>query len=54
MKGMRFMSSGDIICINEKRQRGEIKVLIQFCEENGLQFRKDNSPFSIPAYTKII
>lgn len=48
-----FMSPGGIICIDEKRQGGETKALIQFCKENNLRFMKDPSPFSIPAYTRI-
>lgn len=48
-----FMSPGGIICIDEKRQGGETKALIQFCKENDLRFMKDPGPFSIPAYTKI-
>lgn len=48
-----FMTPGGIICIDEKRQGGETKALIQFCKENNLRFMKDPTPFSIPAYTRI-
>jgi hypothetical protein len=57
LKGMRllkeFMSPGGVICIDEKRQGGETRALIEFCKENNLKFVKDISPFSIPAYTVI-
>lgn len=57
LNGMRlikdFMSPGGIVCIDEKRQGGETRALIEFCKENNLRFMKDTSPFSIPAYTKI-
>ena len=57
LNGMRlmkdFMSPGGIICIDEKRQGGETRALIEFCKENNLRFMKDTGPFSIPAYTKI-
>lgn len=48
-----YMSPGGIICIDEKQQGGETKALIEFCNKNGFEFRKDNSPFSIPAYTVV-
>ncbi len=48
-----YISPGGIICIDEKRQGGETRALVEFCKENNLQFMKDNSPFSIPAYTII-
>jgi len=47
------MTPGGIICIDEKRQGGETRALIEFCSENNLVFQKDDSPFSIPAYTKL-
>lgn len=57
LEGMRlikdYITPGGIICIDEKKQGGETKALIQFCKENNLKFIKDDSPFSIPAYTKI-
>lgn len=48
-----FMSPGGIICIDEKNQGGETKALIEFCEKNGYKFLRDNSTFSIPAYTVV-
>lgn len=48
-----FMSPGGIICIDEKKQGGETKALIEFCKKHNLDFVRDNSPFSMPAYTKI-
>ena len=48
-----FMSPGGVICIDEKRQGGETKALIKFCEDNNLKYIKDATPFSIPAYTVI-
>lgn len=55
LAGMRaikeFMSPGGIICIDEKRQGGETKALIEFCQENNLKFMRDNTPYSMPAYT---
>ncbi len=57
IKGMElfkpYLSPGAVICIDEKQQGGETKALIEFCEKNGLEFQKDASPFSIPAYTVI-
>lgn len=47
------MSPGGIICIDEKQQGGETRALIDFCRENDLEFQKDASPFSVPAYTLI-
>ena len=56
IEGMRamkkFMSPGGVICIDEKRQGGETKALIEFCQENNLRFMKDDSPFAIPSYTQ--
>lgn len=48
-----YMSPGGIICIDEKQQGGETKALIEFCEKHGFEFRKDASPFAIPAYTVV-
>lgn len=48
-----FMSPGGIICIDEKMQGGETKALTEFCRKYNLKYRKDDSPFSIPAYTRI-
>lgn len=48
-----YMSPGAVICIDEKLQGGESKALIDFCNKYGYKFMKDNSPFSIPAYTRI-
>ena len=57
IKGMqfikKFMTPGGIICIDEKKQGGETKALIQFCEENNFVFMKDAGPFAIPAYTVV-
>ncbi|MFI5204851.1 MAG: class I SAM-dependent methyltransferase [Flavobacteriales bacterium] len=57
LKGMEYilpyMTPGGIICIDEKKQGGETKALIEFCEKNGLVFQKDAGPFAIPAYTVI-
>jgi predicted O-methyltransferase YrrM len=56
-KGMEalkeFMSPGGIICIDEKRQGGETKALIEFCKKNDLIYQKDASPFAIPAFTVV-
>lgn len=48
-----FMTPGGIICLDEKKQGGETKALIEFCEKHGLRFQRDSSPFSIPAYTRM-
>lgn len=48
-----YMSPGGVICIDEKKQGGETKALIEFCQKYNLEFIKDSSPFSIPAYTVI-
>ena len=48
-----YMSPNGIICIDEKLQGGETEALIEFCEENGFEFRKDSGPFAIPAYTRV-
>ncbi len=50
---LSYMSPGGIICIDEKKQGGETRALIEFCEKHGFEFRRDASPFSIPAYTRI-
>ncbi|MEQ1861203.1 MAG: class I SAM-dependent methyltransferase [Chthoniobacteraceae bacterium] len=47
------MTPGGIICIDEKRQGGETKALIEFCQRHGYRFMKDDSPFAVPAYTTI-
>lgn len=44
---------GAIVCMDEKKQGGETKALLEFCSENELDLVKDKSPFSIPAYTRI-
>ena len=48
-----FLSPGAIICIDEKRQGGETKALVEFCEKYGYIYMKDSHPFSIPSYTKV-
>jgi len=48
-----YMSPGGIICIDEKKQGGETRALIEFCKRHNLEFMKDSSPFSVPAYTVI-
>lgn len=48
-----YMTPGGIICIDEKLQGGETEALIEFCRDNGLEFRKDAGPFAMPAYTRI-
>ncbi len=48
-----FMSPGGVICIDEKKQGGETKALIEFCKRYNFIFQKDDSPISIPAYTII-
>ncbi len=48
-----FMSPGGVVCIDERRQGGETRALIEFCQKYDLEFVKDDSPFSIPAYTVI-
>ncbi len=57
LAGMRilkdYMTPGGIICIDEKKQGGETRALIEFCKENNLKFIKDASPFSMPAYTVV-
>ena len=57
LKGMElmkeFMSPGGVICIDEKQQGGETKALIEFCSDNNLEFKRDKSPFSVPAYTRV-
>jgi len=47
------MSPGGIICIDEKKQGGETKVLLEFCNKYNLKFMKDSSSFSVPAYTMV-
>jgi hypothetical protein len=49
-----YMTPGGIICIDEKLQGGETEALIEFCGENGLEFRKDTGPFAMPAYTRTL
>lgn len=49
----KHMSPGGIICIDELRQGGETRALIEFCQKHSLKYVKDDSPFSIPAYTVI-
>jgi hypothetical protein len=49
----KYMSPNGIICIDEKLQGGETEALIEFCNENGLEYRKDSGPFAMPAYTRI-
>jgi|GEM_PF-2765500 len=54
MEALReYMAPGGVICIDEKQQGGETKALIEFCDKYGFEYRKDASPFSIPAYTVI-
>ncbi|MHB1206787.1 MAG: class I SAM-dependent methyltransferase [Rhodospirillaceae bacterium] len=48
-----YMAPGGIVCIDEKLQGGETEALIEFCKENGLEYRKDTGPFAMPAYTRI-
>ena len=48
-----YMSPGGVICIDEKMQGGETRALIDFCKRHNLEFVKDPSPFSVPAYTVI-
>lgn len=48
-----YMAPGGVICIDEKQQGGETKALIEFCKKHGFEYRKDASPFSIPAYTTV-
>jgi len=57
VKGLELLkdhlSPGAVICIDEKKQGGETRALIEFCERHGLAFMKDTGPFAIPAYTRI-
>ena len=48
-----FMAPRGVICIDEKMQGGETKALTEFCRKYNFKYRKDDSPFSIPAYTRI-
>lgn len=48
-----FMTPGGVVCIDEKLQGGETKALIEFCEKYGFRFMRDNTPFSVPAYTRV-
>ena len=48
-----FMAPGGVICIDEKMQGGETKALTEFCRKYKLKYRKDDTPFSIPAYTRL-
>ncbi len=48
-----FVSPGGVVCIDELRQGGETEALIEFCRDNGLEYRKDSSPATVPAYTVI-
>lgn len=48
-----YMVPGGIICIDECRQGGETKALIEFCRKYDYPFCKDESSMSIPAYTII-
>ena len=48
-----FMAPGGLICIDEKMQGGETKALTEFCRKYKLEYRKDDTPFSIPAYTRL-
>ncbi len=49
----KHMMPGGVICIDEKKQGGETKALVEFCAKNNLTLMKDDHPFSIPSYTKI-
>jgi hypothetical protein len=48
-----FMAPGGIVCIDEKRQGGETRALIEFCREAGLSVIRDAVPVSAPAYAVI-
>lgn len=49
-----FMSPRGIVCIDEKQQGGETRALIEFCQKHDFEFRRDRSPFAIPAYTRVL
>ncbi|MDF1823597.1 MAG: class I SAM-dependent methyltransferase [Verrucomicrobiales bacterium] len=55
LEGMKlfqqFMSPGGVICIDEKRQGGETKALIEFCNLSGLEYKRDPGALAVPAYT---
>ena len=55
IKGMDFfkeyMMPGGVICTDEKYPSAETKALLEFCKKNNLELIKDNSAYSIPAYT---
>lgn len=48
------MSPGGVICIDEKRQGGETRALIEFCREAGLNVVRDSVPVSAPAYAVVV
>lgn len=47
------MTPGAVICIDEKKQGGETRALIEFCKKHNFTFKRDNTTFSIPAYTVV-
>lgn len=47
-----FMSPGGVVCIDEKIPGAETRALSDFCAQNGLDLVTDDSPFSMPAYTR--
>jgi hypothetical protein len=49
----KYISPGGIICADELKQGGETRALKEFCEENGLPFKRGKSPISWAPYTKI-
>ncbi len=48
-----YMSPNGVICIDEKLQGGETEALVDFCNENSFEFKKDRGPFAMPAYTQV-
>lgn len=47
------IAPGGVICIDELRQGGETEALIEFCRDQGLEYRKDTTPFTVPAYAVV-
>ena len=43
---------GAIICIDEKRDGGETRAILEFSQKYNLQVVKDADPFSLPAYIR--
>ena len=48
-----LMMPNGIICIDEKRQGGETKAILEFARRYGFEVIRDPGPFSVPAYIQL-